>query len=77
MTTRMNHLPGIEWSVMSRQVCRSHYAEGTGLHVGNIEMVSNTGTFVDSPFDPRVNGSLRLCGFFQCLAFVVLPAVLG
>jgi arylformamidase len=29
---------------------RAHYDEGTEFQIGRIEMVSNTGTYVDSPF---------------------------
>src|SRR5574339_1037635 len=35
---------------LSREESRKHYAEGTEFHIGKIEMVSNTGTYVDSPF---------------------------
>lgn len=35
---------------LSREESRSHYAEGTEFHIGKIEMVANTGTYVDAPF---------------------------
>lgn len=35
---------------LSRQASRDHYAEGTEFQIGKIEMVANTGTYVDSPF---------------------------
>lgn len=35
---------------MSREQSRAHYAEGTQFHIGRIEMVANTGTYLDSPF---------------------------
>lgn len=35
---------------LSREESRPHYTEGTEFHIGKIEMVSNTGTYVDSPF---------------------------
>ena len=35
---------------MSRANSRGHYAEGTEFQIGRIEMVANTGTYVDSPF---------------------------
>src|SRR5450759_3695993 len=35
---------------LSREESRSHYAEGTEFYIGKIEMVANTGTYVDSPF---------------------------
>jgi len=35
---------------LSREASRSHYQEGTEFHIGRIDMVANTGTYVDSPF---------------------------
>lgn len=35
---------------MSREQSRRHYAEGTEFHIGKIEMVANTGTYIDAPF---------------------------
>jgi arylformamidase len=35
---------------LSREESRKHYAEGTEFSIGKIEMVANTGTYVDSPF---------------------------
>ncbi len=35
---------------LSREESRKHYAAGTEFHIGRIEMVGNTGTYVDSPF---------------------------
>lgn len=35
---------------MSREASRAKYAPGTEFHIGKIEMVANTGTYVDSPF---------------------------
>lgn len=35
---------------MSREASRIRYAPGTEFHIGKIEMVANTGTYVDSPF---------------------------
>jgi kynurenine formamidase len=37
-------------SFLSREQSRAHYAPGTEFHIGKIEMVANTGTYVDSPF---------------------------
>src|SRR5205807_7241431 len=33
---------------LSREQSRSHYAAGTEFHIGKIEMVANTGTYLDS-----------------------------
>lgn len=41
---------------LSREQSRSHYAEGTTFHIGKIEMVANTGTYVDSPFHRYADG---------------------
>jgi arylformamidase len=35
---------------LSREASRSRYAPGTEFQIGKIEMVANTGTYVDSPF---------------------------
>ncbi len=35
---------------LSREASRSNYAEGETFHIGKIEMVANTGTYIDSPF---------------------------
>ena len=35
---------------LSREACKGHYAEGTAFHIGKIEMVANTGTYIDAPF---------------------------
>ena len=41
---------------LSREASREHYAEGTEFHIGKIEMVANTGTYVDSPFHRYADG---------------------
>src|ERR1700681_4058240 len=41
---------------LSREQSRSHYAPGTEFHIGKIEMVANTGTYLDSPFHCYANG---------------------
>jgi arylformamidase len=35
---------------LSREASRARYAPGTEFQIGKIEMVANTGTYVDSPF---------------------------
>lgn len=35
---------------LSREDSRRHYSPGTEFNIGQIEMVANTGTYVDSPF---------------------------
>ncbi|HVK17152.1 MAG TPA: cyclase family protein [Fimbriiglobus sp.] len=41
---------------LSREQSRSHYAPGTEFHIGRIEMVANTGTYLDSPFHRYPDG---------------------
>jgi kynurenine formamidase len=41
---------------LGREQSRSHYAPGTEFHIGRIEMVANTGTYLDSPFHRYANG---------------------
>src|SRR5436305_8176721 len=41
---------------LSREQSRSHYAPGTEFHIGKIEMVANTGTYIDSPFHRYAEG---------------------
>ena len=35
---------------LSREDSRKHYSQGTEFQIGKIEMVANTGTYLDSPF---------------------------
>ena len=42
---------------MSREQSRAHYAPGTEFHIGRIDMVANTGTYVDSPFHRFADGA--------------------
>jgi kynurenine formamidase len=41
---------------LSREASRSRYAPGTEFQIGRIEMVANTGTYVDSPFHRYPDG---------------------
>ncbi len=40
----------------SREDSRAWYAEGVEFHIGRIEMVANTGTYIDSPFHRYAGG---------------------
>jgi kynurenine formamidase len=42
---------------LSREASREHYTGGTEFHIGKIELVANTGTYVDSPFHRFAGGS--------------------
>jgi len=41
---------------LSREASKKLYAEGTTFQIGKIEMVSNTGTYLDSPFHRFADG---------------------
>ncbi|MFW6098247.1 MAG: cyclase family protein [Chloroflexota bacterium] len=41
---------------LSREASRDHYAPGTEFHIGQIELVANTGTYVDAPFHRFAGG---------------------
>jgi arylformamidase len=41
---------------LSREDSKKLYAEGTSFQIGKIEMVSNTGTYIDCPFHRFENG---------------------
>jgi kynurenine formamidase len=42
---------------LSREESRNHYAEGTTFQIAHIELVANTGTYVDSPFHRFEDGA--------------------
>jgi arylformamidase len=42
---------------LSREDSKKIYAEGTSFQIGKIEMVSNTGTYIDCPFHRYENGN--------------------
>jgi len=41
---------------LSREDSKAHYAHDASFHIGKIEMVANTGTYVDSPFHRYADG---------------------
>ncbi len=41
---------------LSREASRDHYASGTEFQIGRIDMVANTGTYVDSPYHRYADG---------------------
>ena len=50
-------LPGpIICDFLSREASRARYAPGVEFHIGRIEMVANTGTYVDAPFHRYADG---------------------
>jgi arylformamidase len=46
---------------LSREASRGRYADGTTFHIGRVEMVGNTGTYIDAPFH-RFEGEIDLSG---------------
>jgi arylformamidase len=50
-------LPGpIICDYLSREASRAHYAPGVEFQIGKIEMVANTGTYLDAPFHRYAEG---------------------
>jgi kynurenine formamidase len=41
---------------LTREASRARYAEGTEFQIGRLEMVGNTGTYLDSPFHRYADG---------------------
>ena len=41
---------------MSRDASRAKYAHGTEFQIGRIDMIANTGTYIDSPFHRYADG---------------------
>src|SRR5208282_1702118 len=41
---------------LSREQSRKHYAPGVEFHIGKVEMVANTGTYLDAPFHRYLDG---------------------
>jgi len=52
--------PGLPGPIISdhltREASRTHYAEGTTFHIGRIDMVANTGTYLDAPYHRHAGG---------------------
>jgi kynurenine formamidase len=48
---------------LSREASRGKYAEGTTFSIGRVEMVANTGTYVDAPFH-RFEGGPDVAGLY-------------
>jgi kynurenine formamidase len=62
---------------LSREDSHKHYAPGTEFNIGKIEMVANTGTYLDSPFHRFADGKdlselpLTSLADLDCLVFRV------
>ena len=65
---------------LSREESRQRYAPGTEFQIGKIEMVANTGTYVDSPFHRYPDGKdlaalpLESLANLDCLVARVAPS---
>jgi arylformamidase len=57
----MTTYPGLPGPIivdhLSREASRGHYAGGTTFQIGRIELVANTGTYLDAPFHRYAEGS--------------------
>jgi arylformamidase len=64
---------------LSREASRARYAPGTEFHIGKIEMVANTGTYLDSPFHRYADGddlaalTLNQLANLDCVVARVVP----
>jgi arylformamidase len=56
MTTYPGLPPPVIGDHLTREASRTRYAPGTEFHIGRIEMVANTGTYVDTPFHRYADG---------------------
>ena len=65
---------------LSREESRRRYAPGTEFQIGKIEMVANTGTYVDSPFHRYADGKdlselpLESLANLDCLVARIAPS---
>jgi len=65
---------------LSREASRANYGAGTEFQISKIEMVANTGTYVDSPFHRYANGKdlselpLESLADLDCVVVRVDPA---
>ena len=48
--------PPIVCDFLSREASKAHYADGTTFQIGTIELCSNTGTYLDSPWHRYADG---------------------
>lgn len=66
---------------LSREASRQKYAAGTEFQIGKIEMIANTGTYVDSPFHRYADGKdladlpLESLANLDCVVVRVDPSV--
>ena len=56
MITYKGLAPPVISDYLTREDSRDRYAPGTEFHIGKIEMVANTGTYLDTPFHRYARG---------------------
>ena len=56
MTTYKNFPAPVICDWLSREASRAKYGPGTEFQIGKIEMIANTGTYVDAPYHRYANG---------------------
>ena len=56
MTTYKNFPAPVICDWLSREASRAKYEPGTEFQIGKIEMIANTGTYVDAPYHRYANG---------------------
>jgi len=56
MITYAGLAPPVISDFLSRQASRARYAMGTEFHIGRIDMVANTGTYLDAPWHRFADG---------------------
>lgn len=66
--------PPVFCDYLSREASKSFYSEGTSFQIGKIEMVGNTGTYIDCPFHRYEEG--KDLSETELNRFVNLPAIL-
>jgi kynurenine formamidase len=68
----MTTYPGLPTPIicdyLSREASRAHYAPGVEFQIGKIEMVANTGTYIDAPFHRWSDGKDLAALPLECLA---------
>ena len=57
---------------LSREDSKRHYAGSTTFQIGKIEMVANTGTYIDAPF--LVTRKVKIC---RSLIWLRWPTLMG
>src|SRR5712691_827797 len=56
MITYAGLAPPVISDFLSREASRARYASGTEFHIGRIDMVANTGTYLDAPWHRFADG---------------------